>query len=71
MAITQPPRRESMSTLHISLPVQIDKELREVAWRLRTPFSHLCREFIVDGLEALAKTNTLAAEALADARKGA
>lgn len=69
MAVTQPPRREATSTLHISIPLQVDKELREVAWRLRRPFSHLCREFIEDGMKNLAKKDKIVAEALAEARK--
>lgn len=69
MPVTQPPKRQSTSTLHISVPFQVDKELREVAWRLRRPFSHLCREFIENGLEKLAKKDKIVAEALAEARK--
>ena len=65
MAVTQPPKRDTASTLHISLPLQLERELREVAWRLRRPLSHLCRDFIEEGLKKLAKTNEVAAEAIA------
>ena len=42
--------REMNSQMNISLPIELHEELREIAWQERKPLSHLCRDFLEEGL---------------------
>lgn len=55
----------SKNTLHLSLPEELVKQVREVAWRKRRHTSHLCRDFIEAGLQKLVAEDEIAADAVA------
>ena len=55
----------SKNTLHLSLPEELVKQVREVAWRKRRHTSHLCRDFIQAGLQKLVAEDEVAADAVA------
>ena len=55
----------SKNTLHLSLPEELVKQVREVAWRKRRHTSHLCRDFIEAGLQKLVAEDEVAADAVA------
>jgi len=55
----------SKNTLHLSLPEELVKQVREVAWRKRRHTSHLCRDFIEAGLQKLVEEDEVAADAVA------
>ena len=51
--VTRPSREIRNTQLHISLPAELDAELRDLAWQKRQYVSHLCREFIQAGLKKM------------------
>ncbi|MDE0206700.1 MAG: hypothetical protein OXP66_11815 [Candidatus Tectomicrobia bacterium] len=55
----------SKNTLHLSLPEELVKQVREVAWRKRRHTSHLCRDFIEAGLQKMVAEDEVAADAVA------
>lgn len=55
-------------TLHLSLPDVLVRQIREVAYRKRRPYSHLCRHLIETALERLAADDADVAEAMEAAR---
>ena len=55
----------SKKTLHLSLPEELVKQVREVAWRKRRHTSHLCRDFIKAGLQKMVAEDEVAADAVA------
>ena len=64
MASIPRPSREPRSTqLHISLPADLEAELRELAWQKRQYLSHLCRDFIEAGMKKMKEED--AAESMA------
>ena len=71
MAIPVAGRRELKSTLHISLPDELVKQVREVAYRQRRHTSHLCRDFIEAGIQKLVAEDQVAAEAVASVSRDA
>ena len=60
-------REGSKKTMHVSLPEDLVKQIREVAYRKRRHISHLCRFLIEAGLEKLAAEDEATAEAVAAA----
>lgn len=62
-------REERKKTLHLSLPEDLVKQVREVAYRKRRHISHLCRFLIEAGLEKLAAEDEVTAEAVASVGK--
>ena len=65
MAIPVSGSRELKSTLHISLPDELVKQVREVAYRKRRHTSHVCRDFIEAGIQKLVEEDQDAADAVA------
>ena len=61
----------SKNTLHLSLPPELVKQVREVAWRKRRHTSHLCRDFIEAGLQKLVAEDEVAADAVASINSAA
>ena len=57
--------RQSKNTLHLSLPEELVKQVREVAYRKRRHTSHLCRDFIEAGMQKLVAEDEVAADAVA------
>lgn len=51
--VTRPSRELRNTQLHISLPAELDAELRDFARRKRQYVSHLCRDFIEDGFRKM------------------
>ena len=51
--VTRPSREVRNTQLHISLPAELDAELRDLAWQKRQYVSHLCRQFIEDGMKKM------------------
>ena len=65
MAVPVSGSRELKSTLHISLPDELVKQVREIAYRKRRHTSHLCRDFIEAGIQKLVAEDEVAADAVA------
>ena len=51
--VTRPSREVRNTQLHISLPAELDAELRDLAWQKRQYLSHLCRDFIEAGMKKM------------------
>ena len=65
MAIPVSGNRELKSTLHISLPDELVRQVREIAYRKRRHTSHLCRDFIEAGISKMVAEDQVAADAVA------
>ena len=54
--------RTMNSAMNISLPVELHEQLRDLAWQERKPLSHLCCDFLEEGIRQHEANQTADAE---------